>query len=180
VSELDLERLRREAKRLVRDHRAGEAAARARAAAVLGARDRFLLADAQFVLARERGHRSWADLRRALESPLAALMQQERGEVVVPSGLAYGDGEPVEILVRKRLHRYDVGDRGRAVAKAGKAAGWLEAAEHAVAPMNVDRQGRVFVPAHPRSVEALEWMVQELADASRRVHEALLVLGEPL
>jgi hypothetical protein len=174
----ELERLRKEAKRLVRSHRAGDADALTRAAAVLGARDRFALTDAQYVLARERGHSSWADLRRALESPLAALMQQERGEVVVRSGLAYGDGEPVEIHVRKRLHRYDVSDRGRAVAKAGKPPGWHEVAEIAVEPMNVGRNGHVFVPAHPRSVEALESIVRRLADASRAVHEALLVLDE--
>jgi hypothetical protein len=176
----ELERLRKEAKRLVRAHRSGDADALARAAAVLGGRAerRFVLTDAQYVLARERGHGSWADLLRALESPLAALMREERGEVVVPSGLAYGDGEPVEIRVRKRLHRYDLSDRGRAVAKAGRPPGWYEVAELAVEPMNVGRNGHVFVPAHPRSVEALESIVRRLADASRAVHEALLVLDE--
>jgi hypothetical protein len=174
----ELERLRRDAKRLVRDHRAGNPAARARAAAVLGERDRFLLTDAQFVLAREHGHRSWAELRRAAESPLAALMQQEVGEVVVASGLAYGDGEPVEILVRKRLHRYDLSDRGRALEKAGTPPGWYEVADLAAEPMNVDRRGRVFVQAHPHSVQALETMVRRLADASRVAHEAFLVLDE--
>jgi hypothetical protein len=176
----ELERLKKDAKRLVKDHRTGAADARARAAAVLGDRadHRFALTDAQFVLARERGHVTWADLRRALESPLAALMRQERGEVVVASGLAYGDGEPVEVHVRKRLHRYDVSDRGRAVAKAGRAPGWYEAADLAAEPMNVGRNGHVFVPAHPRSVEALESIVRRLADASRAVHETLLVLDE--
>lgn len=176
----ELERLRKEAKHLVRAHRAGDAHARARAAAVLGARSerRFALADAHFVLARERGHTSWAELRHAFGPPLAALMEQERGEVIVPSGLAYADGEPVEILVRKRLHRYDLSDRGRAVEKAGKAPGWYEVADHAVEPMNVARQGQVFVGAHPQSVEALESFVRRLADASRAVHEALLGLDE--
>jgi hypothetical protein len=178
VSEHELERLRKEAKRLVRDHRAGEGDARARAAAVLGdrAERRFALADAQFVLARERGHGSWTELRRALESPLAALVRQEVGEVVVASGLAYGDGEPVDVLVRKRLHRYLLTDRGRAVAKSGKPRGWREPAEWAAEPMNVDRNGVVFVPA----VEGrdLDDLVRRLADASRAVHEALLVLDE--
>lgn len=67
---LDPEHYRKEAKRLVREFRAGDAEARARAEEVLGAlpRARFLLSDAQYVLAAEHGHRSWADFRRALES----------------------------------------------------------------------------------------------------------------
>jgi hypothetical protein len=174
----ELERLRKEAKRLVRDHRAGDAEARARADAVLGGRERFLLTDAQYVLARERGRSSWAELRHGLASPLAALMEREVGEVVVPSGLAYGDGEPVEIHVRKRLHRYDLSDRSRAVDKAGKRPGWHEVADLAAEPMNVARGGRVFVGAHPHDVAALQSIVHRLADASRAVHEALLVLDE--
>ena len=109
-------------------------------------------------------------------SALAELNGLERGEVVLDSGLAYGDGEPVEVLVRKRLHRYVLGDRGRAVEKAGKRPGWREAAEVACLPMNVDRQGTVFVPA----VEGRDFgdLVVRLADASRAVHEALLGLDE--
>ena len=107
-------------------------------------------------------------------SAIAALAAEERGEAVVDSGLAYGDGEPVEILVRKRLHRFLPSDRGRAVAKAGKPDGWLEVAERAAEPMNVDRQGVVFVPAV--AGRDLESRLVRLADASRAVHEALLVL----
>lgn len=172
-----LEYYRREAKRLVRAFRAGDEAARERAARVLGERGRFVLSDAQFVLAREHGLPSWADFRRTLESsPLDALAEGERGEVVVDSGLTYGDGEPVEILVRKRLHRYLLTDRGRAVAKSGKPAGWREPAEWAAEPMNLDRTGAVFVPAVGGS--DLRDLVVRLADASRAVHEALLVLDE--
>ena len=59
-------------------YRAGDDAARERAARVLGDRDRFLLSDAQFVLAREHGLASWAELRRAAEaSPLDALSAVE-------------------------------------------------------------------------------------------------------
>ena len=172
-----LHRYRADAKALLRAHRAGEAEATERAAAALGdrAEQRFLLADAQFVIAREHGLRSWAALRRQV-LPLAALAAEERGEVVVDSGLAYGDGEPVEILVRKRQHRYLLSDRGRATEKAGKPPGWREPAAWAAEPMNVDRQGAVFVPA----VEGreLESLLVRLADASRAVHEALLVLDD--
>jgi hypothetical protein len=73
------------------------------------------------VLAREHGFRSWAELRGAIEaSPLEALAEHERGEIVLDSGLRYCDGEPVEVLVRKRLRRYTLSDRGRAIAKAGR------------------------------------------------------------
>ena len=109
-------------------------------------------------------------------SALAELSRLERGEIGIDSGLAYGDGEPVEVLVRKRLHRYVLSDQGRAVEKAGKPSGWREAAEIACLPMNVDRQGTVFVPiVEGRGIEDL---VVRLADASRSVHEALLALDE--
>lgn len=109
-------------------------------------------------------------------SAIAALSAEERGEVVVDSGVAYGDGEPVRILVRKRLHRYLISDEGRGVAKAGKPSGWREVAERAGAPMNVDRSLTVFVPAvEGRDIDDL---VVRLADASRAVHEALLALDE--
>ena len=109
-------------------------------------------------------------------SVLAELSGLERGSIVIDSGLAFGDGEAVEVLVRKRLHRYVLSDQGRAVEKAGKPSGWHEAAELACLPMNVDRQGTVFVPA----VEGrdLEDLVVRLADSSRAVHEALLALDE--
>ena len=107
---------------------------------------------------------------------LATLADAERGEVVVDSGLTYGDGEPVRIQVRKRLQVYDLSDRGRAVEKAGKPERWREAAERAVLPMNVDRSGHVFVGAFEgRDIWSL---LVRLADASRAVHEAVLVLDE--
>src|SRR5580692_9897188 len=58
----DLEYYRKQAKHLQRSYEAGDAAARARAAEMLGGRaaGRFLLSDAQFVLAQEHGFRTWA------------------------------------------------------------------------------------------------------------------------
>jgi hypothetical protein len=171
-----LEHYRREAKELVRSHREGDEDVHRRAAAVTG-RDRFLLADAQLVLAREHGCRSWAEFRRRIDaSALDGLAALDRGEAVVDSGLTFADAEPVHVLVRKRLHRYTLSDRGRAIEKSGKPPGWREAAERAVEPMNVDRQGIVFVPtvAGPH----LPGLIERLADASRAVHEAVIVLVE--
>ncbi|GAA2208294.1 hypothetical protein GCM10009850_037520 [Nonomuraea monospora] len=78
-----LEYYRKQAKHLHHAHAAGEASARARAAEVLGDRaaGRFLLSDAQFVLAQEHGFRTWAEFRahltgrRATEDrPVSRLM----------------------------------------------------------------------------------------------------------
>jgi hypothetical protein len=65
----DLEYYRKQAKHL-RSYEAGDKAARDRAAEVLGDRaaERFLLSDAQFVLAQERGFRTWAEFRADIES----------------------------------------------------------------------------------------------------------------
>ena len=110
--------------------------------------------------------------RSSVEAALAGLARRERGETDIDSGLAYGDGEPVVVRARKRLHRYDLDDRGRAVEKAGKPPRWLAIAQEAGEPMNVGRNGSVFVPAFEWS--DLAGLVVRLADASRAVHEALL------
>jgi hypothetical protein len=162
-----LEGYRREAKRLVRAYRAGDESVRARALAVLGARERFLLSDAQHLLARESGYRTWAELRRTLPD-----------EWMVDTGLRYGPGEPVRIRVRRRGRRYDLDDRGDAVRFAGKAHGWREAGERAVAPMNLSRNGTVFVPAvegsfPDRDIEAL---ARRIGESARAVYDALVEL----
>jgi hypothetical protein len=66
----DLEYYRKQAKHLLRSYETGDAAARARAADVLGDRaaGRFLLSDAQFVLAQEHGFRTWAEFRADIQS----------------------------------------------------------------------------------------------------------------
>ncbi len=66
----DLEYYRKQAKHLQRSYEAGDAAARDRAAEVLGDRaaGRFLLSDAQFVLAQEHGFRTWAEFRADIQS----------------------------------------------------------------------------------------------------------------
>src|ERR1700754_3091863 len=70
----DLEYYRKQAKHLLRSYEAGDAAARDRAAEVLGDRaaERFLLSDAQFVLAQEHGFRTWAEFRADIESQSTA------------------------------------------------------------------------------------------------------------
>ncbi|HVS85164.1 MAG TPA: ankyrin repeat domain-containing protein [Gaiellaceae bacterium] len=83
---MDLDQLRRDAKALLKGFRAGDAAAVERATRVLGGRERerFLLADAQHVVAREHGHRTWPELKHAAESAelVAAVEAAMRGELV--------------------------------------------------------------------------------------------------
>jgi len=66
----NLEYYRKQAKYLQHAYETGDAAAQARVADVLGDRaaDRFLLSDAQFVLAQEHGFRTWAEFRAHIES----------------------------------------------------------------------------------------------------------------
>ena len=66
----DLEYYRKQAKHLQRTYETGDAAAQARVADVLGGRaaERFLLSDAQFVLAQEHGFRTWAEFRTHIQS----------------------------------------------------------------------------------------------------------------
>ncbi len=178
----DLAHYRKAAKALVRAHRAGDTAARARAAVVLGprAREQFQLADALYVIAREHGRRSWPAFKQAVEEMrgegLSAL--PDGGEVLVSTGLAYAGEEPVLVLVRRRGHRIDLGDRGAAVERAGRPAGWLAAAEEVVArhDVNVNRRGVVFVPVFVG--RNLERLVRQVAEASLAVHVALLELEE--
>jgi ankyrin repeat protein len=66
----NLEYYRKQAKHLQRTYATGDAAAQARVADVLGDRaaERFLLSDAQFVLAQEHGFRTWAEFRAHIQS----------------------------------------------------------------------------------------------------------------
>jgi hypothetical protein len=105
----------------------------------------------------------------------------ELGEVVLDTGVDYGDGEPVRITLRKRGNRLVFTDEGRAVRKADVAdCAWLEVAERAVARegMNVNRLGAVFVPAVLRADRDFAELVRRLAETSVVVYEELLELAE--
>lgn len=66
----NLEYYRKQAKHLQHTYETGDAAAQARVADLLGDRaaGRFLLSDAQFVLAQEHGFRTWAEFRTHIQS----------------------------------------------------------------------------------------------------------------
>jgi hypothetical protein len=114
--------------------------------------------------------------------PLVAAAREtwgETGEIRLDTGLRYADGEAVEVLVRKRGHRYDITDEGQAVGKAGvSGCEWLPVAERVVADewLNVNRRGVVFVGA----VEGrdLATLAVRIGDASRALYNALLDLED--
>jgi hypothetical protein len=168
---------RKQAKALVRALRAGEQAAIRRAEAVLGARagERFLLSDAQHVIAREQGYRTWRELKRAHEAMRAGAEDR-----AVPTGLTYGPGEPADVVVRKRGWRFDISDGGRAVELAGRTPGWLEVAERVVEAraLNINRRGVVFVQCNESRLDSL---VARVAECSVALYEELLdrELGSP-
>jgi hypothetical protein len=120
----------------------------------------------------------------ALERARTALAEAskswgERGEARIATSLRFGDGEEVEILVRKRGRRYDLSDEGAAVRKADvEGSAWLEVAERVVAAqgMNVNRKGVVFVPAvEGRDVASL---TVRLAETVVAVYDELLGLEQ--
>jgi hypothetical protein len=178
----DLDYYRKRAKELARSHRRGDPEARVRAARALGERDRFVLADALHVIAREHGLRSWPELKRAVEAStttgaeLSAL--PDGADELVPFDLTYADGEAVRVRVRRRANRVDVDDRGEAVERSRRPQGWLAVAEAVVERhnLNVNRRGVVFVPAVVgRDIDSL---ARRVAEASVAVHGALLELED--
>jgi hypothetical protein len=170
--ELDLDQARRRAKELLRAARAGDPDALAQMRDDRPPR----LADAQRAVAADLGFRSWPALVAQMEA--AHGDRGERTETVRETGLSYAPGRPIRVRVRRRGVRYHIDDMGGAVAFAGRAPGWLEAAERVVEAMgwNVNRNGVVFVEAvEGRDIEAL---VHRTGEASLAVLDALFALEE--
>jgi hypothetical protein len=151
---MNLEHCRKEAKALARAVAARDAAALARAHAVLGERasERFLLSDAQHVVAVERGYRSWRKLREAL-----------RFEKVVDTQLCYGPGDPVRVRVVRRGQRITVSDAGAALERAATSVPWRGLADRLERELNVNISGAGAVwlpvvrvgPGEPEIIERI-------------------------
>ncbi len=100
--------------------------------------------------------------------------------MVIDAGIAYGDGEPVRVRVRKRERRCMIDDRGPAGEKAGRPSRWLEVANRIVKDeysLNVNRSGIVFVPAVEGGADRAE-LVTRVAECSAAVYDRLLDLDE--
>lgn len=102
----------------------------------------------------------------------------DKREQVREPGPEYLPGRPVQIRVRHREHRYDIDDRGAAVALAGRPPGWRHAATRTVAAAgwHINRAGVVGVTAvEGRDIDAL---VRRTAEVSADVLDALLDLRD--
>jgi hypothetical protein len=134
---MNLEHCRKEAKALLRAFGRGDLRALTRAESVLGehAATRFVLSDAQHVIAVERGYRSWPELRRA------AATEDLREAEWVDTGLRYRPDEPVRVRLLRRPGRITVSDEGRALAQAGAAAPWRDLADRLERELNVNISG---------------------------------------
>ena len=99
---------------------------------------------------------------------------EQYGDAVLDTGLAYLPGHPVRIHVRKRGGRYDLTDAAAAISLAGRPSGWLATASETVAEMgmNVNRRGVVYVTGFERRDVA--GLVARLAECSRVVYVSLL------
>ena len=151
---MNLEHCRKDAKRLLRAVAAEEPNGLARAGAVLGDRvaRRFVLSDAQHVVAVEHGYRSWPALARDARRAAAPRPPEPAdAETVIGAGLEYLPGVPVRVWIRHRPHRTSVSDRGRALAQAGSPRGWRRACAgvHAELDVNITRAGVVSLPVVP-------------------------------
>jgi hypothetical protein len=175
---LNLEHHRKEAKRLRRAYADGEPEAVARGSAALGDRAgaRFLLSDAQHVIAVEHGYRSWPDLKRAVEStPVEIIPEHDRSETILETGLQYRPGEPVLVRVSRREHRIEVSDDGAAFEKAGRAQTWQTAADRVLEQyiVNISRHGVISLPVMPLGQQQV---VQRIAEASLALYQEILDL----
>lgn len=174
---MNLEHCRKDAKRLLRGVGAGDPDALARAREVLGERvqQRFVLSDAQHVVANERGYRSWPELTRAAAEPTSrGTAQPTRDESIVDTGLEYRPGDPVRVWVLSRERRLSVSDHGAALRKAGAGPGWERACGrvHAELDVNITRGGVVWLP-----VVAVGPGEQDVA---RRIARASLIFFQEL
>jgi hypothetical protein len=166
---MNLEHCRKDAKALLRGVAAQDADALARAHAVLGerVRARFLLSDAQHVVAVERGYRSWRELRAAAP----------RSERVVESELMYRPGDRVLVYVARRAHRITASDRGAAYERAAVSVPWRGAAERLERELNVNvsGMGAVWLPVVAAG-PGERAIVARIARASLTFYEDLLEL----
>jgi len=178
---MDLERLRKDGKALLRAHRAGDADAEARARRVLGTRaeERFRLGDAQHVIAVELGFRSWPRLQAAARAAVPPAQVGAPPVERVETPTTYAPGDPVRLrIVTRRWPEVD--DQGGAVTRAGRPPGWLAATARVARELevNANRAGVLSLPVVPCGPGRAE-IVRRVAAASAALYGELLELDQP-
>jgi hypothetical protein len=167
---MNIEHCRKDAKALRRAVAEREPGALARAHMVLGQRAsrRFLLSDAQHVIAVERGYSSWPELRRATE---------RREETITDSRLRYRPGEPVLVRVLRRPGRVTVTDDARALESAAVTVPWRELADRLERELgvNISGGGVVWLPVVRVGPGEAE-IVRRIGHASLSFYQDLLDL----
>jgi len=98
-------------------------------------------------------------------------------EQIVGTGLKYVPGDPVRVRIVRRGGRGGVTDDGGAVERAGRPAGWREAAERVADELivNISRQGVVSLPITRRGPEP-EAFVHRIGEASLALYQEILEL----
>jgi hypothetical protein len=176
VSSVNLESYKKEAKRLLRDLYVGGAAALSRVERTLVSRpgERFRLSDAQHLVAREQGYRSWPELKRAAELESGP---EVRSETVLDTGREYAPGAPVRVWVVHRHGRISVTDAGVAMRLAGGPSAWREVATSVERDLdvNVSRHGVISLPVVPVGPSEPA-IVQRIGRASQSFYQELLDL----
>ena len=141
----DLDHLKREAKGLHRDFVTGDPAAVARVHAVLGERAELKLTEAQRVIAREHGFRTWSELRTRVEAARGTAAAIDTFLQAVQNGYRPGALEALRA-------RPDLGARSLHVAAA-------LGLEHQVRRFAATDAASVREPAgHPHPAEPLLWL----------------------
>jgi hypothetical protein len=167
VEEDVVEHHRKDAKRLLRAFRAGDADAVRRVELVLGerARERFLLSDAQHVVAVEQGYRTWPEL----------VRESTHEERIVATAYEYSPGDPVVVRVVHRGRKTGITDDGAAIERAGRPEGWREVAKRIDDELivNVSRHGVVSLPVVRRGPDE-DAIVDRIARASLALYHDLL------
>jgi hypothetical protein len=105
------------------------------------------------------------------------VTEGERIERSIDSGREYAPGDPVLVRVVERGRRHLVTDGGAAVERAGRPAGWRDAAQRVVDEdsLNLSRSGAVFVGPVAGGC-GIDSLVERVAAVSLAVYEEILDL----
>ena len=100
-----------------------------------------------------------------------------RVERIVDTGLEYAPGDRVVVRVVQRDRRTTITDDGAAVERAGRPAGWRDAARSIEDDLivNVGRNGQVFLPCVAKGPDPDE-VVRRIGVASLALYQDLLDL----